>query len=287
MATPYDLYIRFLATKGIDDVVGINNELSKYKLPPIEQPELDMQWGLIHGSMSKNIVSQIERKIYEPDFTAALLVLEVRDLWQEFADSQVKSNIKLVYDIHQDLHMKITINALLIKRLSLTEIVRLLSAKFSTHLKEVQVDTYSRFFFDPRRMKRKDWKDYLKKCSVREKKIYFTALTEEESVLKTELDLPAVVNVSESIQWLLTKSFLKARSFMDVGTPEANKEARDWTDQVIKLADKYEKYRSGDQNDFAKMLQMEFDFIDEPFETPDDATYKEAMAKQHPENTTS
>jgi len=282
MTTPHDLYIRFLATKGIDDLSEMNSQLAMIPLPATSQEELDVQWGLIHSSAPKNVIDQMYRKLYEPDFTRCLQVLEVLDLWAEFSDSQMKSCLKLVYDIHQDISLKVTLNALLIKRISATEIVRMLSTKFSTMLNEKQVDLYTRFFFDPRRMTRRAWKEYLKRCNGRAQKLYFTALTESEDVLKTELDLPSIINVSESIQWLLTKSFLKARSFMDIGTPDANREAREWSDQVVKLADKYEKYRSGDQNDFAKVLQMEFDFIDEPFETPDDSTYREAMAKQEP-----
>lgn len=283
MATPYDLYVRFLATQGMDELAEINSALARVPLPPIDQSVLDSQWGLIYSSASKSVVDQIQRKCYESDFTQSMQVLEVLDLWPDFADSKMKTSLKLVYDIHQDVALRVTLNALLIKKLGVTEIVRMLSAKFSLNLKETQVDLYMRFFFDPRRMTRRDWKAHLKKCSGKEQSIYFVALTETEEVLKTELGLPSIVNVSESLQWLLTKSFLKAKSFMDIGTPDANKEAREWTDQVVKLADKYEKYRSGDQGDFAKALQMEFDFIDDAFETPDDATYKEAMAKQNPE----
>ena len=40
----------------------------------------------------------------------------------------------------------------------------------------------------------------------------------------------------------------------------------------MNLADKYEKYRSADSSDFSKSLQMEFEYIDNEFPTPDEST---------------
>lgn len=275
MAIPYELYIRFLATKGLDDLKAVNEDLAAHHLFPIQQDLLDRQWDLIHSVVSKGILAQIERKTYCADFLQYMRVLEVEDLW--LAEPGVtagskNTNPKLVYDILQDPMLKITANGLFIKKMHVAELTRILTAKFSALYKDIHFDIYSRFFFNPCRMTRRDWKEYLRLCGERERRIYFTALTEDMEVLKTELDLPAQVSVSNTLQYLLTKSFQKAKTYLNINTPEAGKEAREWISQVSNLADKYEKHRSGDQHDFAKSLQMEFDFIDDQFDTPDSDT---------------
>ena len=272
MALPYDLYVRYLATTGLVDLVEVNQVLLGARLFSITQNELDEAWTLTHRSLAKGVVYQIENKCYGPDFMRNMNALEVGDMWlahPQFCDRSMPDILKLVNDIHQDSGMRVTLQALLMKKVNLTEITRILSIKFSALLKEKHVDIYSRFFFNPCRMTRKDWKAYLGRCDGQEKRIYFTALTESVDILKTELELPTSISVSDSLQWLMTKSFLKARAFINIETPEAGKEAREWIDQVVKLTDKYEKYRSGDQNDFAKSLQMEFEFINDTFDPPD------------------
>lgn len=270
MALPYDLYLRYLATKGVDELEAMNKFVKALKLPDIKQEDLDRAWAPIYGSMPKGIISQIERKLYGPDFPDHLKVLEVLDMWEAIKDGKKSSRAKLAFDIHEDAALRITLNALLTKGLKIEEIVRLTNAKFSSALKDDHVDMYMRYFFDPRRMTRTSWKCYLKLISAKERSILFKALTEPVDVVKTELDLPTQISVSETIQWLITKSFQKVKTYMDVGTQESDHSARAWIDQITKLTDKYEKYRSADQTDFAKTLQMEFDFIDEDFGTPDE-----------------
>jgi len=288
MAVPYDLYIRYLATTGIDDIHILNERLVKTGLRPVAQEDLDAHWDLIQNTMPQRVIESIGRKNYTPDFLRHMKVLGVEELWRaepKFKDDAMRSAVKQVYDVLQDGILKITVNALLIKKLKVSEISRLVTTKFSVQITEKHIDIYSRYLFNSQKMTRVEWREYIKKCTDREKRVYFIALTEDTEVLKTELDLPALAHVGESLQWLFTKSFLKAKTFMDVGTPEADLSAMRWSDQVVKLADKYEKYRSGDQHDFGKMLQMEFEFVDEPFDTPDSATYQEVAKKSAPKDT--
>lgn len=285
MALPYDLYIRYLATTGLDDLKEVNQHLESLRLFPITQPDLDAAWRLIHQTLSKGVLGQLESKIYSADFAQNMTALEVEEMWRghpHWRNPGAATDVKLILDIHQDSTLRLTLQGLLLKKVTPTEIVRILSGKFSVLLKEKHIDIYMRFFFNPCRMTRKDWKAYLNRCSAPEKRIYFIGLTESIDVLKTELELPAVISVSESLQWLLTKSFLKARNYINLDTPDANREAREWIDQVVKLTDKYEKYRSGDQNDFSKALQMEFEFINTPFDNVDSDLFNEVKDRTKP-----
>jgi len=266
MAIPYDLYIRYLATKGFDDLSLMNEEISKFSLRPISQLCFDQHWDMVAETLPKGILSQIQKKLYGPDFEKHMAILEVKDLWDAMAS---KASRRALEDIHADPALRLTINALLVKGLKIEEISRLVNTKFTAALKETHVELYMRYFFNPRRMRRSDWKSYLSDASIREKNIIFMALTESIDTVKTELDLPAQISVSDTLQWLITKSFARAKLCMNAGTPETSQEARSWIDKIVQLSDKYEKYRSADQQDFAKSLQMEFDFLEDDFDSPD------------------
>lgn len=287
---PYEVYVRFLATKGITDLSEVNGHLSSIGLPTVTQDVLDRSWNLIHSVMPKGIINQIESKLYSGDFIQSMGVLEVSEFWlveepfttmsKSSSESKtIKPVVGAVKDYLNDLGLKFAINALLIKNEDGEKISRALGSKYSVPMREKHVEIYRKYFFDPRRMRRSDWKRYLKELSSSERKLYFTALTEPLEVLKTELNLPATISVSNNLQWLLSKSIQKAKTFIDAGSAEANHEARAWIDQVVKLTDKYEKYRSGDQNDFSQALQMEFDFLKDEFDTPEDSICQEVAER--------
>jgi len=292
MGLPHDRFIRFLATKGIDDIKDMNKALGLLKLPAISQEDLDEVWNLLHRTLSKNMINNIERKIYNSEFLKNMYVLEVGELWLMEApfnrrDDRAKEMnpcLRFVYSIHEDGWLRTNINALFIKNVSVEEISRILSAKFSMAVREKHLDYYRKFFFETSAMTRAAWKSYINSYKGKEYQIYFTALTDSVEVLKTELELPAVVSVSDTLQYLLTKSMTKAKTYLNMGSVEAGKEARAWIEQVVQLSDKYEKHRSGDQHDFAKALQMEFDFTEEDFGTPDADMAHELHEKTRPKD---
>ena len=290
MPQPYELYIRFLVTTGIDDITFINNALDNLNLPGTTQPVFDAQYNLVSCSVPGPVLEQIESKKYCGDFLQWMKVLEVDDLWyfeKPFRDKKDddtlrrRSAAKLVYDINQDPMLRLAINALLIKAVPIKDLVQSVNVRFASLLKEEHAEIYEKFFFNPRRMTRSAWTTFLSKCDDKEKSIYFIALTEPLDVLRTELELPAKVSSSSELQYLLTKSYMRAKQYINIGTPEAGREAREWIDATIKLIDKYEKYRSGDMEDFSKNLQMAFDYVDTDttFPVPDPDVLKEISAK--------
>ena len=278
MALPYDLYIRYLITKGIDTENDVNARLKELYLPEIKRKDVERQASNIETLIPQGILSQIENKSYGADFLQWMDMIEVSQLWRKdkpFLDLETRSVMKIVYDIHEDPIRRLNINALLIKRVPHAELAQTVGTRFSCMMQEHHITIYEKFFFDPRRLLRGDWRPFLERCNEAERKIYFTALTETLEVLKSELGLPTSVNVSEVIQTLLTKSYLKAKQYLNLSTKEANTEARAWMAQVVALTEKYEKYRSADSSDFTKNLQMEFEYIDGDFPVPDKETLDE------------
>jgi hypothetical protein len=284
MVVPYDIYVRFLVTKGLYDLDKVNEELDILNLQPVTQATFDAQYKIVHQTVPAGIWSQMETGKHSKDLLKWAAILEVEDLWymeRSFLKEspEKRSAAKLAIDINQDPKLRVVINALLIKQVGAKDIVQPLNARFSTLLREDSLEIYSRFFFSTRRMTRGSWKSFLRGCSDREASTYFTALSEPLDVLKAELELPAQVSTTETIQYLLMKSYQKAKQYLNVNTPDANSEARCWIDTSLKLVDKYEKYRTGDRADFANTLQMEFDFVDTEFAMPDKEALDEIAAR--------
>lgn len=272
MAVPYDLYIRFLITRGLDELPELNDALAAINLAPVNLDTSLTQLGFIENTVPQSVIAQMGKKT-DASYLAWMKVLELKDIWKlekpYIREPEQKTFRKLLYDIHCDPELRLTINCLLIKGVPAIDVSQTVIAKYSALLKEEHIEFYSRFFFDPRRMTRADWKNYLGAADDREKRVYFLALTETLDVLKSELELPSKVDVSGTLQYLLSRVILKAKEQLHVNTPEAGAEARKWIDKAVVLTEKYEKFRAADQSDFGKNLQLEFEYIETEFDTPD------------------
>lgn len=278
MALPYDLYIRFLVTKGYQEPEEISEVLAKHNLPnKLDRQDFDRSYRYVEESLPNSIMRQIATKKYGDSFIQWMDKLKVGELWkaeERFYHPKYKI-VKLVYDIHQDINLRTALNSLLIKGIPHTDLAQLMNAQYSSMLSDAHIRLYSDFFWNVTRMTREDWKTHLGALTARLRGILFTSLTESVEVVKSELGLPSKVNISDSLQYLFAKSYQKARHYLRYNSPENNKEARAWIGQVVVLADKYEKHRVGDVADFSKTLQMEFDYVENHFDSPDEATQKE------------
>jgi hypothetical protein len=186
---------------------------------------------------------------------------------------------RLVYDIKNDPIMRLTMNALIVKGCKITDIVQDINMKFAYMIKDDHVKVYRKFFCNPEIMSRKSWKAYLRDLSGEERAMYFLSLTEDLSAVKVALDLPTSIDISGSLQTLLVSTYQKAKFYLTLNSEDANKEARAWITTMLSVAEKHQKYSKADIGDFAKSVQMEFDYVNNEFETPDEAVLKELAAK--------
>ena len=267
MSKPYDLYIRYLFTTGIESTTQANRRLEELSLPYISLDEYTKAGAHVLEAVPRGIAKQIELKRYGPDFASWMELLEVAELWYE-----KEKDLKVIYDIHADKHYRLSLNALLTKQIPIGDIQQMLNIKFSAAFSVKHLEIYRKFFFNPNRMMRSDWLSFIDSCGPHEKHIYFTTLTKNTEAVKAELDLNSTIPVSEELSKLLRKALNKANQYIKVSSKEGNFEARSWIDTVIKLTDKYEKYRATDSTDFSKSLQMEFEYIDNEFPLPDEET---------------
>jgi len=277
MALPHDLYIRFLITLGYDSLGDINRELGSLLLPQITVNDMNRQVGFIEQTVPKNILAQIEKKVYGSGFLKWMKELEIEEFWysqgvfaKDFPSKKV--DYTLAKDINKDPQLRLTITALLMKGMKAYDLIPIVAGKFAAPLKEQQIILFQKYFFRFEVMTRESWRAYLGKLPNEEKQIYFQALTEDIEVVKTELGISARFSASDNLQFLLQKSMAKARKYLMLDSPTADKEARAWISQITDLTDKYEKYKSSDTADFGKALQLEFDYVEVEYPVPDNDT---------------
>lgn len=283
---PYQNYLCFLVTKNLS-FQEVLNDLEDNNLHKIDQKTYDKIHEEVHARLTSPISNQLVDQRYDSNFLKWMKYIGIGGLWElekKFITPQ-SAKLRLVYDIHQDPIMRISINCLLIKKVSYPDISQDINMKFSYMLREEHVELYRMFFFNPSIMSRKDWRVFLNVCGNTERAHYFTALTEELEVVKASLDLPVSVDLSKTLQSLLQSSTMKAKHYLKFNDQNSNKEARQWISTVLNVAGHYYKYSKADVGDFAKSIQMEFEFVETNFQTPDQEVLAEISKKQMPELT--
>jgi hypothetical protein len=267
---PYQNYLCFLITKNLS-YEEVLEDLEYNNLHKIDEPLYEKLHDEVHGRLSKPISNQIIEKKYDSNFLKWMNYLGLGGLWyleKKFISPET-ARLRIVYDINQDPIMRLAINSLLIKQVPVTDLIQDINLKYSYGLKEDYIALYKMFFFNPSLMSRKSWKSFLYVCNNTERSCYFTALTESIEVVKTGLDLPVNVDLSKTLQSLLQTSAIKARHYLKFNDNNSNREARQWIATTLGIAAQYHKYSKADIGDFAKSIQMEFDFIETNFPTPD------------------
>lgn len=275
--TPFSIYVRFLITRGVDTLEGINEHLKELDLGPCPKAAFEKQYNLIQDSLPSPVLKEMEAKSYTPEFIRWMKVLEVEELWRlekPFRDRE-KAHLKLAIDVNYDPEMRLVLNALLMKSKDYNEVHQEITTKFTTMMKPIHIELYSRLFFNVEIMTKKAWRSYLSNCGPREKSVMFMAMTESRMTVKAMLELPANIDIAKSLQYLLVRAYQKAKTYLEFDSPDSNTQALRWIDATLKLAEKYDKHATGDVADFGKTLQMEFEFIDQDFQTPDEATLEE------------
>ena len=281
---PYDLYVRFLITKGVASYQEVNALLTEISLPTITSDDYDRQYTTVQDNIAKPVSDQITTGKHEGPFLRWMGVLQVRELWTIEKRYQTPETLKLrlLYDIHNDPILRLAIHALITKQCKAEDIAQDINVKFSYMLTAEHITIYRKFFWNPEIMTRRSWRDYLSRVDGQEKTTLFMALSGPLDELKTFLDMPSKVDVSGGLQSLLVSSYGKAKHYLKLNTAEAGKEARAWISTALSVAEKYQKYSRADVGDFAKSLQMEFDYVQTDFVTPDEELLKELRSKNEP-----
>lgn len=282
---PYDLYVKYLITRGHLTLKEINDELSKVQLLPVSQAIYNRHLHDVKGTLPQPIWEQVEtQKIYGQTFLNWMRRLNVDEAWRThkaYTSEDTKKVWALVLDIQYDPQVRMAIRCMLMKNVGFEELANAINAKYSTMLNLNHLKIYQKFFWNHAYMKRGDWKEYLsqRRITNSEKNLLFTCLTETEDVVRTKLGLAASIVTSDALQLMATEALLKVKHYLKVDDQTGNREARFWMDKAQSLLALREKYKAADLRDFSKELQMEFEYIETNFDTPDEATLKEVQEK--------
>ena len=280
---PYDLFVKFLVTKGFLKIHEINDELAKYHLGAINQEILNRHVLSVKAPLPSPIYKQIETgKQGGMSFLKWMDRIDLESIWlneKPYRTDKDASLWKLVYYIRTDPMVRNAVNSMLLKEHRLDELAKALNAKYATFYNKNHLEVYRKYFWNPALMTRADWRDYLASCDTYEREVLFTALTETIDILKTKLGLPASLQISESIQFMATEAMQKVKHFVRLGDSKANAEARYWMSRAEDLLVKYDKFKSADLRDFSKELQMQFEYVETSYDTPDDTLRAEVEAK--------
>jgi len=274
MASPYDLFCRYLLTQGADDLNALNEALAEHRCLPVSQESFDAQFEYV-SRLPESVREQIRTGKHEGSFPAWMKTIGLDEV---YATTKTPTWGKIL-TILQDPQAKNALNALLTKRAKPDQTAQIINQKYSLGISGPETALYGKIFWDPSRMPREAWRAYLRGAAEAERAILMVALSEPLEFLKSYLELPAKTSTSEMLQHLMAMSYLKAKQYLRQSGPTTNAEARAWIATTEHLATKYEKFKSGDVQDFAKELEMTFDYVETNFDTPDEEILKEVTRK--------
>lgn len=261
----------------------INAELESIGLKEVPFAVIDQQQKYIMELLPEVTVKKIKAKRKSKDWLKWMKILDVYELWyledkyKDYDVTKAKAS-KGAKDILYDTKLSLSINALLMKKMTIDAICQSMNIRYQLDLTDLMIKLYRKYFFNPEGLTRHDWKAYLGNCNEWEQHVYFTALTDSLDAVKFEIGLPASINVTDELGFLLKKSLQKSKQHLRGNTPTSAAEARRWIGVTLSLADKYEKYRDADTTDFGNALEMElvhdtgdFTQADEIFGGPSDS----------------
>jgi len=83
MACPYDLYLRFLVTKGMTDPKEVLAHLKEIGASrTLRDEDFEAQYDLVLKAVTRPVAEQIERQNFDGDFIKWARILEIPELWK-------------------------------------------------------------------------------------------------------------------------------------------------------------------------------------------------------------
>jgi hypothetical protein len=230
------------------------------------------------------LLSTIQQKEKRPlDFMKWMAALDISEAWgteKAYRAQGAAETFRTILEALEEPKIRLAIEGLLMTKHSHGDTARMVSSRFLFPMSPLHIELYQKYFFDVNLLKRRDWKVYIDRVTGRRREIYYIALTDDVEHLKVELDLPADISVASTLQYMLSKASIKARTYLNETGPAAGKEARHWVDTVTKIVDKYEKYRTRDAADLSKSLQLEFDYVEETYDEADATLLAEVQSRK-------
>ncbi len=255
----HEKYIQFLITqrKEIDEV---NEILKIYSLPIVSQDDWDRIYNeIISLRVPKKIKDYwLKKSINQPNDYASILKNCLLDLDDAHKNSDI---FKLSFNILDNEESYKIAKAMIIKKLPNEDISALLNGKLSLGVNFQAVTLFEKYFFNVRNFTRVDWKKYFSSLSdAHDQKFLIDCFQNNLEDLKITLGLHAKISYTDSLQLIHVMAMNKIKALNKDRNPLSDSGARKWVDVALKTGDRYEKYKSKTFTDFAKEVQMEFEY---------------------------
>lgn len=267
MRLPYENYIRFLITSGLD-LEETNESLEELGLGKATPDYWNRQYEILHNlkipkkikKFWKNPTGKVPNGFFEYMNVAGL-----KDAWLYNCDNS--KYFSQMIDVMSDPNITLILQAMTAVKASLEEISSIVNGKFAIPFHKESIRLFQIYFFDTKIMSRTSWKIYLKDLPSEDRNVLYLGLVGEDLELRALLGLPTKISVSENYQKLHIFSMTKFMRYSKAGVNQSDSEALKWAKMAMDSGDRYEKLKVSDATDFVRDIQMEFDQIDTDFPT--------------------
>ena len=164
--------------------------------------------------------------------------------------------------------MRVALECCLVAKLTIEEISQLLPSVYSLALSEQTIETYIRYFFDFESMKKNDWQQYLQQIAedrYTHTRLFFALTRPQEEVLHAA-GLPSRAQFGTMLKNVMNTANYRFEYYARQQSPESQEEARKWAKLMMDAGVRHEKFGSTDATDFSKLIQTQFEYIDEPIQ---------------------
>lgn len=268
MRLPYENYIRFLITTGLDSEETLEHVQNLGMTPDQETwtDYWDKQYKLLHAlripkkikKYWNNPVSKVPTGFFE-----YMNVPSLREAWMYNAGKD--KDFAQIIDSCQDINVSLIIRGLISCNASEDEISAVVNGKFACPFTKRAASLYKQYLFNTKILTRTDWKLYLAQLEGDERNIIYLGVMGETEEMRAELGLPNKISVSENYQKLHVFAMDKFNQYRKARDITADQHAFKWANLAISSGDKYEKLKVSDATDFVRDIQMEFDYVETDF----------------------
>lgn len=164
--------------------------------------------------------------------------------------------------------MRVALECSLVAKLTHDEISQLLPSVYYLPLSPESIVIYTKYFFDYEDMKKGDWIAYLGQIAddrYTHTRLFFALTRPQEEVLHS-VGLPSRTQFGSMLKNVMNTANYRFEHFARQQSPESQEEARKWAKLMMDAGVRHEKFGSTDATDFSKLIQTQFEYIDDPIQ---------------------
>lgn len=164
--------------------------------------------------------------------------------------------------------MRVALECCMIAKLTNEEISQLLPSVYYLPISPESIDTYTKYFFNWKDMKKNDWQGYLDlivEDRYSHNRVFYALTRPQEEVLHA-VGLPTRSQFGTMLKNVMNTANYKFEHYSRQQSPEAQEQAMKWAKLMMDAGAKHEKFGSTDATDFSKLIQTQFEYLDAPVE---------------------